>query len=476
MSDPTDEQPPAPMDPKPLLGLDPNDVLIATGRRPDITGTEIDPWDPRLTSPGTVVSMIDHKSKRASGRARARNGGPPPDDTPWPTDGDGPNGGGRPKIVVTAEEEAVNDAAELALAARPNLYARGNALVRVLSDDTRRPVIVAVPPEVLQEQLSSAARFVRLKQDDEVHVHPPKWCVGNILGRGNWKHIPALAGVTETPILRADGTIHGKPGYDRVSGFFYAPIFKPELPPDQPTVDDVKAAVAELDDVVCDFEFAQPSHRSAWFAAVLSPIARLMFSGPPPLFLFDAPVAGTGKGLAVDVAIHIATGRRPNFSVYTTKDDEMGKRIVGWAAEGERTVVLDEVTGQLDGAHLRSALTSSRVSGRWLGGNRNWSGPNDIMWYATGNNVAAGPEFIRRVAHVRLESPIEDPSQRSGFGLRRRATAGAASCGPHHPSGLHRCRTSRTEDEGLGVLRGVVRHRAQRDRVGGHGRPKRRHG
>ena len=43
------------------------------------------------------------------------------------------------------------------------------------------------------------------------------------------------------------------------------------------------------------------------------------------------------------------------------------------------------------------------------------SAPLYMTWYATGNNVMIGADTSRRVCHIRLESPVEKPEERTDF-------------------------------------------------------------
>lgn len=412
---------------------DANDLLIA-GRPLIADGERIDPRS-------VVVPIEFARAKRDAAHAgRTRSSGPsssgpvepPPFDEPPPGDGDGPPHNERPVIVVTTEEIEVNTAASAALAADRDLYVRGNAIVRVIRASTREveqtvrdpdaPTIDIVPQPIIQERLSAAARFVRKVPDKEnagefkdIPVHPPKWCVEAVRLRGEWPGFRQLEGIVETPVLRMDGSVLDQPGYDARSGLLFRGDGKAQPVPEKPTAEDVKAALEALADVVCDVYFARPAHRSSWLASLLTPLARAAFRGPAPLFLFEAPTAGSGKGLLVDVAVKIATGRSAPLSTFTSDNEEMKKSIVTWASSGRSVVVLDDVSGRLDGDALRSALTAPVVTGRLLGFSRDWTGPNLMTWYATGNNVQIGNEMFRRISHIRILSPVEDPSKRSGF-------------------------------------------------------------
>ena len=41
--------------------------------------------------------------------------------------------------------------------------------------------------------------------------------------------------------------------------------------------------------------------------------------------------------------------------------------------------------------------------------------PLFATWYATGNNIVLAADTARRTLHIRLESPEENPEERSGF-------------------------------------------------------------
>ncbi len=409
-------------EPKPPKPPDANDVLRSGGEL-SVVGEPI------------VVSMEAFRAKRERPAAvkSAAGGAPPSSGSSVAGPGDG-GGDDRPRIVVSTEEAQVNEAAVAALSRIKGVYVRGNALVRVIrardvgttKGDPDAPAIDPVPREMLQEHLSSAARFVKMvptkeskdgdeKEWNEVPQHPPRWCVGAVHTRGAWPGLQHLRGVVEVPVLRADGSVLRKRGYDQASELLLLGNGPVEAPPEKPTADDVKAALALLEDVVCDALWAHPAHRSTWLASVLTPLARAAFDGPAPLFLYEAPVAGTGKGLFVDVAVRIATGRPAAFDTFTSDDAEMRKQIVTWAAGGRTVVVLDEVEKRFDGAALRSAITAPTVAGRVLGLSKEWSGPNLITWFATGNNIQKGKEMFRRIAPVQILSPVEDPSQRANF-------------------------------------------------------------
>ncbi len=117
------------------------------------------------------------------------------------------------------------------------------------------------------------------------------------MARGSWPQLRPLEGIVESPVLRADGSVLDRPGYDPATGLLFEPNTEFQPVPDRPTGRDVEQALEALFEVVCDFPFSTPAHRSAWLSSVLSCLARFAFPGPSPMNLYDANVRGVGKSL-----------------------------------------------------------------------------------------------------------------------------------------------------------------------------------
>jgi hypothetical protein len=334
----------------------------------------------------------------------------------------------RPCITITTDEHLVNDEAVSALARDSSISQRGGMLVRVVRDVSpaakgiRRPFaprIEPLPPPLLRERLAANARWFSLRETKEGIVakpdRPPAWCVAAVHARANWPGIRHLEAVVDYPVLRPDGTILCRPGYDPDTGLLLEPTGAfPEIP-DRPTKDAAIAARDVLLEVVADFPFERDVHRAAWLAALLTPLARFAFVGPAPLFLVDANVRAAGKGLLLNCISRIITGEPFTIATYTTDEDELRKRITSLALAGDRLVLFDNLAGQFGNAVLDAALTGTAWKDRILGVNRMAEAPLYMTWYATGNNVATAADTARRVCHVRLESPDEKPEERNDF-------------------------------------------------------------
>jgi len=334
-----------------------------------------------------------------------------------------------PTIQITTAEAAVNDQAVKALTADPSIYQRSGGLVHVVrmprtttTGGIKRPAgaarIAQVMPALLRERLAANATWQKFDARSKkwVDAHPPDWCVHAVAARGQWSGIRHLEGAVDAPVLRPDGTILDRPGYDSDTGLLYMPDGTMPNVPSNPTANDVSAAMKLLLDLVCDFPFATREHRSAWLAYLLTPLGRHAFEGPAPLFLLDSNMRGSGKGLLCSVVALIVTGRDMPVTSATANDDaEMRKSITSAALGGDRLILLDNVTGSLGCASLDAALTSTVWTDRVLGKLDKVSIPMYATWAATGNNVMLRGDTTRRVCHIRLESPQEHPEDRSGF-------------------------------------------------------------
>jgi hypothetical protein len=334
----------------------------------------------------------------------------------------------RPSITITTEEHEVNAEAVAALVEDDAIFQRGGVLVRVVRDVSpaakgiRRPFaprIETLPPALLRERLSARARWLTMRETKggavEVPARPPAWCVAAVHARADWPGIRHLEAVVDYPVLRPDGSILERPGYDAETGLLLELASAYPAIADHPSQTEAIAARDLLFEVVSDFPFEREVHRAAWLAALLTPLARFAFTGPTPLFLVDANVRAAGKGLLLDCISRIVTGERFTIATYTADEDELRKRITSLVLAGDRLVLFDNLEGRFGNAVLDAALTGTAWKDRLLGVNRMVEAPLYMTWYATGNNVAIAADTARRVCHIRLESPEERPEERQGF-------------------------------------------------------------
>lgn len=333
-------------------------------------------------------------------------------------------------IEIDTHEHRVTEKSIAGLSRHSQIFQRGGALVHVLRDS--RPTKVLTRPEGapyiaeielprIRELLSEQIEFQAYKEGKKgkpggyVPVHVPEWVVRQVASRKQWEGIRHLEAVSETPLLRGDGTVVDLPGYDSQSGVLFEP--KREFPPVPPSPkrDDAEAAIETLLDPIIDFPFAKPEHRSAVLAGMLTPVARFAFGGPSPLVLITKNVHGAGGSLLADVISIATTGRPMARMSQAGDDDEERKRILAIALAGDRMVLIDNIDKPLGGAALDAALTGVEWRDRVLGKSEMVSAPLFACWFATGNNPAIQRDTLRRILPSRLETSAEKPEERTGF-------------------------------------------------------------
>lgn len=323
----------------------------------------------------------------------------------------------RQVIVVGPDEKRVNDQAVGLLAKSGDTYQRAGELVRIgrrKKGGRWAPVIEQLPAPSLREKLSEIASF---QNHEDRWLHPPDWCVSAIIARNDWQGLPHLSYAVEYPVLRPDGTVLQKPGYDIETQLFYQPSGDFEQIPEFPTQADVVAARERLLDLIVDFPFSQDVHRSGFLAGLLTFFARPAYDGATPFFLIDANVRGAGKSFLAHVAGRIATGRRIPTATQAADEAEEGKVITAVARAGDVVKLIDNIARPFGNGKFDAALTSTVWEDRVLGQSDLLSLPLFTIWWGTGNNVQfhSRADTARRTLHIRLLSPDQNPERRTDW-------------------------------------------------------------
>ena len=325
--------------------------------------------------------------------------------------------------MITPDQEAVTSLALDALRLEP-IWTRNHGLVEILYDGapdknvTRAqgcPTIRPIPPAKLVARMSAKAEWVRQKGDGYVRCCVPPY-IGNVaLAQGTWSQFDDLRGVTETPMLRPDGTIIDAPGYDRATGYFYAPNAEYPAVKADATREDALESVGKLLALVEDFPFAKPEHKSAWLAGLLTPFTRAAFSGCVPAFFYVANAPGTGKSRLASISGMIFLGREFARCPQTDDPEEDKKRITSILLEGDRMVLMDNVT-RFGGPVMDALLTSPTWKDRVLGASKTTGDlPVNVCIYVTGNNPVLIGDVDRRICNCALETLLENPEDRRDF-------------------------------------------------------------
>ncbi|MBI5865871.1 MAG: hypothetical protein HZB38_15490 [Planctomycetes bacterium] len=333
----------------------------------------------------------------------------------------------RPRIQ--GNERQLRDVRNDALAAliRANeplrLFSRAGGIARValLSNDDKEavPHIQQLDADALRGELTDAANWFTLKHLKESDIQsddlPPLAVARDILALPT-VDFPPLVAIITCPTFAPDGSLILANGYHPGSGLWHHRTLH-DLPaiPERPSRDDILAARDILADILAEFPFVDGASRANAYALTLLPFVRPLIDGPTPMYAIDAPTAGTGKGLLVQVCLWPALGHNLDIRSGARDSDEWRKRITSELVAGKPVVGFDNATARLDSEHLAAVLTATLWTDRVLGQTRVVTIPNRSVWVCTGNNLAFSKELARRVVWIRLDAKVETPEQRTGF-------------------------------------------------------------
>lgn len=233
--------------------------------------------------------------------------------------------------------------------------------------------------------------------------------------------LPPLRRVVTAPVCAPDGTISYTPGYDPGTGNYYAASGPPVVPPPaNPSLAEVETAKTFLlEELLGDFPFVGDAERAHALSLLLNPFLRDLIEGPTPLYLIEAPSAGTGKGLLAHMLTLPALGTAPVLLPPAGNEEETRKRLTAALVTLPEALLLDNVTKSIDSPALAAALTASMWTDRMLGRTETRSMPIRATWIATANNPSMSREIARRVIRIRLDALAERPEDRSTFRHRR---------------------------------------------------------
>jgi hypothetical protein len=342
----------------------------------------------------------------------------------------GSSSGGRPEIEIReGEMERVVDEAEATLiaaqASQPvekKVFRRGDQIVSLAVENepdhkgrmVESQVIVVLGEHALAERLAAVATFLKYdgRSKKLKQVDPPKPVVKTLMERGYNLRLPVLVGVVNCPQLAAGGRILDKPGYDAQTGVFYDPRgAKFPTVAVCPTKAEAEAARDRLLRLFHTFDFQSERDRSVALSLVLTRLARIGMA-TAPLHAFDAPTAGSGKSMLVDIANILATGERATVFAQGSTLEEFEKRLSVQLMVGRQIIAIDNITNDLDGDLLNQSLTQGSVDLRILGESKKITARSSAVITATGNNLKPVGDLTRRAIVARLDPKTDRPELR----------------------------------------------------------------
>lgn len=309
--------------------------------------------------------------------------------------------GESPRLIQQADE-LMRHAGEV--------YQRGGELVRIADGG-----VLHVTGPWLRTHLETIAHWLRFdgRSKKWVTSDAPSDLPARILhNRGGWT-VPELSSVVRAPLLRPDGSMLDKPGYDPATGVLLLADHPDGWPlvPHNPTGEQVRAALRTLWEPFEHFPFVDSLSRSIVLAACLTAVQRPMLE-TAPAFAANSYKAGTGKG-KLSKAVAWLCGLEPSESPWSTEPEEQRKRIMAKLMAAPPSLLIDNVNGPLESDTLCAVLTSTMYEDRRLGASENVTVPTRVLIQATGNNIRVTGDLARRVLVSTIDHGVEAPERLS---------------------------------------------------------------
>jgi len=181
--------------------------------------------------------------------------------------------------------------------------------------------------------------------------------------------------------------------------------------PDNPTPDDVKAAVDLVNEPFLDFPFTDDASRAHIIAALLTAVLRPSLPGLVPITLIDKPAPGTGASLIARVISVITLGTTSAIITAPRGEEGWQKLVTSIVRDGSTLVNVDNIESKLQSAALAAIVTATDWRDRILGLSETGTWQNCTTWIVNGNNITLGGDLPRRVIWCRLDAQSERPWQ-----------------------------------------------------------------
>lgn len=314
--------------------------------------------------------------------------------------------------TVAGEMKTIVTAAEEVLAQRGDLYQSGGLIVTVGHDPVSGDAtLVPLSESGLTLALAEASDWERFDKRSHAweRCDPLPRHVSLIYRAQSYDRLPPLMGLARQPYYREqDGQLVQVAGYDAASqrlGLFDAAKF----PPVEATREAAEAALAKLEDLLCEFHFAGPADKAAALSAIFTAVTRPAL-GLAPAFHVSAPSSGSGKSFLCETISLFAGPGSPARMSYPKTSEEATKAILAVLLTGPAVIEFDDMdTDWLPHGVINRMLTSRSITDRILGVSKVATVRTDALVMGSGNNVGPLRDLARRVLTINLNARTEAP-------------------------------------------------------------------
>lgn len=288
------------------------------------------------------------------------------------------------------------------------IFERAGILVRLADGE-----LMAAEKAWLQTHLESAFQFQAFDSRAGkwlIKDCPDKLVARLMAARGTWG-LPKVGAVVAFPVMRPDGSVIEKPGFDESTGLLYLDMAAEKTPMRPLTRQALSETLIRIWHPFKLFPFDGAISRGVFMAALLTTVCRPALA-TAPAFLVRASTPGTGKTLLSECLMLLVGASLSALPLPEGNQDEIEKRLFAKLLTGCPGLILDNLVGVINSAAMCAFLTSPEPEGRILGQSETRSVVNRSLWLLNGNNVTAGGDMFRRILPITLDANCESPETR----------------------------------------------------------------
>lgn len=316
--------------------------------------------------------------------------------------------------VIPGELSAIILAMETELAATGRFFHMQGTLVMHTVDAKGHASLMHLSEQILTQALASIVDFEKF--DGRVKTFapcdPPPRYVNMLINKREFTVLQQINGIARQPYLmqkRGQTVLCTESGYNATSCLLGAFNAKDYVLP-EPTLENAKAALALLMDLISEFHFVQPLDRAVALSAIFTAVLRSSI-GLAPGFHVRAPVISSGKSLLCEL-VGVFAGPDGNKKIsYPKGSEEATKSILSALLTSPAVIEFDDMTHDWF-AHgvINRLFTSPWITDRVLGVSKMATVSTRTLILGSGNNVGPIRDLCRRVATCLLDPRTDSPA------------------------------------------------------------------
>ncbi|HJJ27134.1 MAG TPA: hypothetical protein O0W95_03480 [Methanocorpusculum sp.] len=219
-------------------------------------------------------------------------------------------------------------------------------------------------------------------------------------------NVPPLKGLYDGALL-LKGHIHAAQGYDEETGYYLTRSYEIPTVPENPTEKDIASAKEHIARCLKDFRYAEPVDFDNTVLALATLIFRSGLDGPVPIWIVDKNTSGAGGTMLTQIVGALASGKIPTLYSTTKNQSEMEKTIRTALKNGDRYVIVDNITAETDWVSetlLSATSGTGEVTIRNMKTYESFTSKAKMFFAVNGINISIRADVTRRMFRTRLST------------------------------------------------------------------------